>query len=111
MHVIHVLPFLSAVTGSTGGKDPVSIKKLQKGGAHWSSEKDIFCFLMGGKAKTFSNPKIKSEEIVAYIQIILENNQVPPKQYCRIIRKIRHVAIILYDMKGLLLPIKKALKR
>ena len=36
-HGIHSIFFLTKVTGNTGGKDPISIKKMQKGYAQWST--------------------------------------------------------------------------
>ena len=88
----------------------MSIKKMQKGGSLWIKGKGVFGFLVDGKAKTASIPNIKSEDIVAEIRIILKKKRVKIKQYRRIIRKLRHLGIILPGTKFLFPPINKVLE-
>ena len=107
---IQRIPPPPEVTGNTGGKYPIYIKKMQKGDARWITEKEIVGFLVDGKAKTFTIPNIKAEDIVAEIRKILKKKWIPLKRYRRIIGNLRHVAIILPSTKGLFLPINKALK-
>ena len=83
---------------------------MQKGGSQWSKEKDILGFLVNGKSKTISIPKIKTEDIVAEIRIILKNNRIKIKRYRRIIGNICHVYIKLPGTEGLFWPINKVLK-
>jgi hypothetical protein len=52
LHGIHSIFPPPDVTGHKGGKDPVSLKKLQKGDAQWSHEKEILGFLVDGLNRT-----------------------------------------------------------
>ena len=95
LHGIHIIPPTPEVAGDTGGKEPISLKKLQKLDANWSSKKEILGLLVDGKAKNVRIPNTKAENIVADIQRILKKKRVPLKWYRGIIGKLRHMAIIL----------------
>ena len=95
----------SKVASDTGGKGPISIKKLQKGGALWIIYNEILGFLVDGKTKTVKTPNIKSKDMVAEIQIIPKKKPVKLKQYRRIIRNLRYMATILPGTKDILSPI------
>jgi hypothetical protein len=59
LHDIHAVFPPPSITGHTNGKDPISLKKLQRGNARWHHEKEILGFLVNGKPKrsTYSTPK------------------------------------------------------
>ena len=65
---------------------------------------------MDGEAKTVWISDAISKEIVAEIRKILNKKCVQLKCYRRIVGKLRHVAITLPDMKGIVLPINNELK-
>jgi hypothetical protein len=98
------------VTGHSGGKDPVSLKKLERGDAQWHHEKELLGFLVDGAAKTVRISESKSKDIVSEIRRILKKKHVQLKRYRRIVGKLRHVALILPGIKGLFSPINKALQ-
>jgi hypothetical protein len=110
LHGIHSIFPPPETTGHVGGKDPISLKKLQRGDARWNSEKEILGFLVDGAAKTVRISDARAKDIVAEIRKILKKKRVPLKRYRRIIGKLRHVALILPGTKGLFSPINKALK-
>jgi hypothetical protein len=109
LHGIHSI-FPPAVTGHVGGKDPISLKKLQQGDARWASEKEILGFLVDGETKTVRISDARAKEIVGEIRKILKKKRVQLKRYRHIVGKLRHVALILPGTKGLFSPINKALR-
>jgi hypothetical protein len=104
LHAIHEVFPPPAVTGHEGGKDPISLKKLQKGDARWSPTKEILGFLFDGHGKTVQLPEDKSAEILVEIKRILKKKTVPFKRFQILLGKLRHVAIILPGLRGLFTP-------
>jgi hypothetical protein len=110
LHGIHAIFPPPDVTGHIGGKDPISLKKLQRGDAQWSHQKEILGFVVNGDTKTVSITEARATDIVGEIRKILKKKQVQLKRYRRIVGKIRHVALIMPGVKGLFSPINKALR-
>jgi hypothetical protein len=110
LHGIHSIFPPPTVTGHVGGKDPISLKKLQRGDARWAAEKEILGFLVDGEAKTVRISDARGKDIVTEIRKILKKKRVQLKRYRRIVGKLRHVALILPGTKGLFSPINRALK-
>jgi hypothetical protein len=110
MHDIHSVFPPPDVTGHTGGKDPVSIKKLEKGDGQWHHEKEILGFIIDGDAKTIRISESKADDIVMEIRRILKKKRVQLKRYRKIVGKLRHVALIMPGTKGMFSPINKALR-
>jgi hypothetical protein len=110
LHGIHSVFPPPSVTGHTGGKDPISLKKLQRGDARWHHEKEILGFLVNGQTKTVRISDAKATDIVSELRRILKKKHVQLKRYRRIVGKLRHVALIMPSTKGLFSPINKALQ-
>jgi hypothetical protein len=110
LHGIHAIFPPPAVTGHIGGKDPISLKKLQRGDAQWSHQKEILGMLVNGSTKTVSITETRASDIVGEIHKILKKKQVQLKRYRRIVGKLRHVALIMPGLKGLFSPLNKALQ-
>ena len=110
LHGIHAVFPSPAVTGHTDGKDPISVKKLQRGDGQWHHEKELLGFICNGEAKTVRISDAKFTDIVHEIQRILKKKRVQLKRYRRIVGKLRHVALIMPSTKGMFSPINKALK-
>ncbi len=110
LHGIHAIFPPPKITGHIGGKDPISLKKLERGDARWAYEKEILGFLVDGATKTVRISNARSTDIVTEIRKILKKKRVQLKRYRRIVGKLRHVALILPGTKGLFSPINKALK-
>ena len=110
MHGIHAVFPPPNITGHSGGKDPVSIKKLERGDGQWHHEKEILGFIIDGDAKTIRISESKAEDIVQEIRRVLKKKRVQLKRYRKIVGKLRHVALIMPGTKGMFSPINKALK-
>jgi hypothetical protein len=110
LHGIHSVFPPPDVSGHTDGKDPVSLKKLQKGDGQWSHEKELLGFVVDGQAKTVRISDSKATDIVHEIRRILKKKKVQLRRYRRIVGKLRNVALIMPSTKGLFSPLNKALK-
>ena len=74
MSFIHSIPPQTPKSPDVGGKDPISLKNLQKGDTHWDSEKEILGFIVYGEAKKVCISDDRSKNIVAKIRNILKKN-------------------------------------
>jgi hypothetical protein len=110
LHGIHSVFPPTAVTGHIGGKDPISLKKLQRGDGQWHHEKELLGFEVNGNTKTVRISHAKSTDIIQEIRRILKKKRVQLKRYRRIVGKLRHVALIMPSTKGMFSPMNKALK-
>jgi hypothetical protein len=110
LHGIHSIFPSPAVTGHTDGKDPISLKKLLRGDAQWSPQREILGFIVDSENKTVGISDAKANNIVAKIRKILKKKKIQLEWYRRIIGKLRHVALIMPGTKGLFSPINHALK-
>jgi hypothetical protein len=68
LHGINSIFPPTSVTGHTGGKDPISLKKLQRGDSQWHPYKEILGFLVNGETKTVCISEAKATDIVAKIR-------------------------------------------
>jgi hypothetical protein len=68
------------VTGHTGGKNPVSIKKLERGDGKFSPTKELLGFTADGKARTWVLPEGKQQAIAKEIKQCLKQVVLPKKQ-------------------------------
>ena len=110
LHGIHSVFPSTAVTGHIGGKDPISLKKLQRGDGQWHHEKDILGFDLNGDTKTVRISQPKASDITQEIRRILKKKRVQLKRYRQITGKLRHEALIMSSTKGMFTPMNKALK-
>jgi hypothetical protein len=110
LHGIHDVFPPPRVSGHTGGKDPISLKKLEKDDARWDPRKEILGFLIDGRARTIQLPADKAADITTEIRRVLSKKRVTLKRYRRIVGKLRHVALIMPGTRGIFSPLNKALK-
>jgi hypothetical protein len=68
LYVIHSIFPPPVITGHTGGKDPISLKKLEKGDAKLMTRKEILGFEGNGKARTWKLPAAKRDPICAELR-------------------------------------------
>jgi hypothetical protein len=80
LHGIHAIFPPPDVTGHIGGKDPISLKKLQRGDVQWSHTKEILGFAVNGDTKTVSITEARATDIVGEIRKILKKKHVQLKQ-------------------------------
>jgi hypothetical protein len=88
LHGIHSFFPPPAVSGHTGDKDPVSIKKLESGDAQWSADKEILGYMLDGKARTIHLPKDKATRILNELERVLKNNRIPVTRYQSLVGKL-----------------------
>jgi hypothetical protein len=99
------------ITNHEGGKDSVSIKKLEKGDATFLPHKVILGFLLNGIARTVCLPPEKADKICLELQRpLLKKSRVPSKRYLSILGKVSNATRILPATKGLTTPLYKALQ-
>jgi hypothetical protein len=110
LHGIHDVFPPPHVSGHAGGKDTISLKKLEKGDVRWDPRKEIMGFLIDGRARTIQLPTDKAADITTEIRRILTKKRVTLKRYRRIVGKLRHVTLIMPGTRGVFSPINKALK-
>ncbi len=110
LHAIHSIFPPPEISGHKGGKDPVSIKKLEKGDARFDIEKEILGFLINGADRTIRLSDIKAEAIAAEIAKMLKKTHVPLKRFQSVVGKLQHAARILPAAKGMFSPLNKATK-
>jgi hypothetical protein len=88
MHGIHSVFPPPKITGHTKGKDPVCIKKLERGNGQWHHKKEILGFIIDGDAKTLRISESKASDIVEDIRQILNKKRVQLKRYRKIVGKL-----------------------
>jgi hypothetical protein len=98
------------VSDHTGGKDPVSIKKLERGDAQWSATKEILGYVLDGKARTIRLPSDKATRIITELHRVLRKTRIPIKRFQSLVGKLRHAANILPAARSLFTPLNNALK-
>jgi hypothetical protein len=98
------------VTKHTGGKDSVSIKKLEKGDAKFMTQKVVLGFLLDGKRRTVRLPQDKADRICLELQRMLKKNRIPVKRFMSSVGKISNATRILPAAKGLMTPLYQALR-
>jgi hypothetical protein len=110
LHSIHGVFPPPAVSGHTGGKDPVSEKKLVKGDARWAACKEILGFILNGKKRTIQLTPDKAIRIVQEILRVLKKKRVPIKRFQKLLGKLQHASGILPAAKSLFTPLNVSLR-
>ena len=110
LHAIHSVFPPPSVTGHIGGKDSVSIKKLEKGDAVWSPQKEILGFLCDGSSRCVSLPPAKCARCSQALLTALGHSTISFGDFQRLHGKLQHVASILPVMRGFMTPLNAALK-
>jgi hypothetical protein len=110
LHSIHGVFPPPHVSGHTGGKDPVSEKKLGKGDARWAACKEILGFVLNGETRTIQLTSDKATRIVQEIIRVLKKKKVPLKRFQKLLGKLQHAAGILPAAKSLFTPLNVSLR-
>jgi hypothetical protein len=111
LHSIHATFPAPEVSGHTGGKDSISLKKLEKGDARWAQTKELLGFLVDGDCRTVQLPRAKADGITTDLKRILRKRTVAIKIFQKIVDKLRHAAIIVLPaFKSLFIPLNNAMK-
>ena len=110
LHSIHAIFPPPSRSGHTGGKDPISKKKLEKDDARWAHEKEVLGFLFDGQRRTVRLSTAKANAIAAETKQLLKKPRVAIKKFRSVVGKLRHAATILPAAKSLFTPINRALR-
>jgi hypothetical protein len=110
LHTIHGLFPPPSQSGHVGGKDPISLKKLEAGDARWAHTKELLGFVFDGQARTVRLTQRKALGITEATTRILKKNRVATHKFQSVVGKLRHVATILPSARALFTPLNRALR-
>jgi hypothetical protein len=110
LHTIHGLFPPPDVSGHLGGKDPISVKKLEAGDARWAQSKELLGFVFDGKSRTVHLTQRKAVGIADAITRLLRKTRVAVQKFQSVVGKMRHVATILPSARSLFTPVNRALR-
>ncbi len=110
LHGVHSIFPPPAVSGHNG-EDPVSHGKLLKGEGFWDFKKEILGWDFDGQHFTIQLPPDKVQKLQDKLDAILEEPQVPHKEYEKIMGKLNHASIGIPNGRGLSAPVYRAMKQ
>ena len=110
LHTIHGLFPPPDRSGHLGGKDPISVKKLEAGDARWSQSKELLGFVFDGRSRTVHLTQRKAVGIADAITRLLRKTRAAVPKFQSVVGKMRHVATILPSARSLFTPINRALR-
>ena len=109
LYGIHSIFPPPVITGHTGGKDPISLKKLEKGDAKLMTRKEILGFEGNGKARTWKLPAAKRDPICAELQKFERQPRIKRQRLEKLTGKLINATRIAPSARGLMTPFFKAL--
>ena len=110
LHAIHAVFPPPSVTGHQGGKDSISLKKLEQGDAIWSPIKELLGFVCDGSSRTVCLPEGKAAKYCAALDAALASFWISFSEFQQLHGRLQHVATILPVMKGFMTPLNATLK-
>ena len=110
LHTIHGLFPSTERSGHVGGKDPISLKKLEAGDAQWAPTKELLGFVFDGTTRTVHLTQRKAMGIADDTARLLKKNRVAIQKFQSVVGKMRHVTTILPAARGLFTPLNRALR-
>jgi hypothetical protein len=111
LYGVHSIFLLPKITNHEGGKDSISIKKLEKGDARFLPKKLILGFMLNkGKLQTVQLSIKKSGNINTEVQQLLKKSRVPSKHFLTITGKTSNAICIFPAVKGFMIPLYKAMR-
>jgi len=114
MHAIHSVFPPPEVIGHDGGKDSISEKKVKKGDATFTPQKELLGkWFVGkpGKDRTVGLPGDKKDKYVHTVQAALDSPafRVGYKQYMKVLGQLQYAGEVMPSMKGHFTPLNKVL--
>ena len=97
------------ITGHTGGKDPISLKKLERGDAKLMPRKEILGFEGNGRAMTWKLPTSKRDPICAELRRLERQPRIQRHRLEKLTGKLINATRIAPSARGLMTPFFKAL--
>ena len=116
LHGIHAIFPPPDVIDHPGGKDSVSLKKLQRGDARFKLTEVLLGFVFSGSSgpqRTIAVPREKFGKYTDRLQTALnqKNNWIPLSEFQKIHGQMNHVAVALPCLRGLMSPLNHVLSR
>ena len=109
LYSIHAIFPPPSVSGHTGLKDPVSLKKMEKEDGKLEIKKEILGFIANGEKRTWCLPSKKKEAIIKELRLLRKNVRIPHRRPERLTGKLINATRITPVAKGLLTPFFDAL--
>jgi hypothetical protein len=110
IHGIHSFFPQPIITGHSGGKEPISAKKLLHRDGDFTSSKDMIGFTFDGIKRTVRLPAEKARRYMREIHRVLWRTSVTLKTLQTLVGQLRHPSIILPAARGFFTPINAAMK-
>jgi hypothetical protein len=110
LHAIHSVFPPPASTDPPGTKDPISVKKLDKGDARWDTTKEILGYELDGIHRTVRLPPAKSDALLHELRKVLKKTRVPLKRFRSLAGRLQHAARILPAARAFFTPLNEALQ-
>lgn len=98
------------VTGHVNGRTPVSEKKVMKGEADWTIEKEVLGWLIDGLHRTVILPDNKASAYIDELKKLLRKRKIPLARFRKIVGKLRFAALCLPAGKALMTPLNMAMR-
>ena len=98
------------ITKHTGGKEPISRKKIDQGDGNFVTLKEMIGVEFDGVRRTVRLPAAKAKAYIKATHTILRRKTVPLKALQMLVGKLRHASIILPAAKGFFTPVNSAMR-
>lgn len=100
-HTIHQVLRKGSATDNPRRQEPISIKKLQKGDAHWDTKKTILGWDIDTIAQTIALPPHRAEKLKATLSIPTTVRRVKVKQWQQVLGELRSISLAIPGIRGL----------
>jgi hypothetical protein len=109
LHAIHAIFPPPEVTGHQGGKDSISMKKLDQLDGLWDFIKEMLGFELNGDERTISITDDKAAAYIVILERALEKTAILAVTLRTISGKMQHIGLISPTIKGFMTPINRSL--
>ena len=114
MHCIHSVFPPPEVTGHVGGKDSISVKKLDKGDATFEATKEMLGLLMMGEPGAGRRVGLTSKKVEKYqtaIRQALDSHahRISLNGFQKILGKLQYASTVMPSMRGYFTPLNQAM--
>jgi hypothetical protein len=93
-----------------GRKQPISIKKLQKGDDFWSTQKIILGWLIDTSSKTISLPPHRRERLLDLLRSVVKRKRTSVREWHKLLGELRSMSIAIPGSKGCFSFLQHALR-
>ena len=90
-------------------KQPISIKKLEKGDDGWSTEKVILGWLVNSQSKTISLPQHRQDRLHSILDTMLRRKRATVNEWQRLLGELRSMSLALPGSSGCFSHLQEAL--